>query len=70
MVNNIKDNKISEKDAKKTFKYIKHNKNSEIKSKRLIPGQKELLNLFDDLSDAIFTDKTLESESQEDKNTN
>ena len=26
LVNNIKDNTISEIDAKKTFKYIKHNK--------------------------------------------
>ena len=34
-------------------------KNSEIKYKRLIPGQKELLNLLDDLSDIILTDKTL-----------
>ena len=30
---------------------------SEIKYKRLIPGQKKLLNLFDDLSDIILTDK-------------
>ena len=44
----------------KTFKYINHN--------RLISGQKELLNLFDDLSNIILTDKTLKSESQEDKN--
>ena len=63
MVNNIKDNTISEIDAKKTFKYIKQNKNF----RKLIPGQKELLNLFNDLSDIILTDKTLESESQEDE---
>ena len=31
---------------------------------------KELLNLFNDLLDIILTDKTLESESQEDKNEN
>ena len=29
------------------------------KNERLIPGQKELLNLFDNLLDAILTDKTL-----------
>ena len=44
----------------KTFKYINHN--------RLISGQKELLNLFDDLSNIILTNKTLKSETQEDKN--
>ena len=43
-------------------------KNSEIKHGRIISGQKELLNLFDDLSNIILTDKTLKSESQEDKN--
>ena len=41
-------------------------KNSEIKHKRLIPGQKELLNLFNDLSDIILTDKI--SERQENEN--
>ena len=35
--------------------------NSEIEHKRLIPGQKELLNLFDDLSNIFLTDKTLMS---------
>ena len=41
-----------------------------IKYKKRTPGHKELLNLFNDLLDAILTDKTLESESQEDKNKN
>ena len=61
LVNNIKDNTISETDAKKTFKYIKQNK----KIRRLIPGQKELLNLFNDLSDIILTDETLISSKDE-----
>ena len=43
-------------------------KNSEIKQGRIISGQKELLNLFDDLSNIISANKTLKSESQEDKN--
>ena len=43
-------------------------KNSEIKHRRLIPGQKVLLNLFDNLLNIILTDKTLKSESQEDEN--
>ena len=32
-----------------------------IKYKKRTPGHKKLLNLFDDLSDIILTDKTLES---------
>ena len=65
MVNNIKDNKISEIDAKKRLNTLNKIKNSEIKHKRLIPGQKELLNLFNDLSDIILTDKTLMSSKDE-----
>ena len=61
LVNNIKDNTISEIDAKKRLNTLNIIKNSEIKHKRLIPGQKELLNLFNDLSDIILTDKTLMS---------
>ena len=47
-----------------TFNKIK---NAEIKYKRLIPGQRELLNLFNDLSDIILTDKTLMSSKDEKK---
>ena len=65
LVNNIKDNAISEIDAKKRLNTLKMIKNSEIKYKRLVPGQKELLNLFDDLSDIILTDKTLMSSKDE-----
>ena len=70
MVNNIRNNTISEIDAKKLLNTFKKIKNAEIKDKRLIPGQKKLLNLFDNLFDIILTDKTLESESQENKNEN
>ena len=65
LVNNIKNNTISEIDAKKHLNTLNIIKNSEIKHKRLIPGQKELLNLFDDLSDIILTDKTLMSSKDE-----
>ena len=68
MVNNIKNNKISEIDATKCLNTLNIIKNSEIKHRRLILGQKELLDLFDDLSNIILSDKTLKSESQEDKN--
>ena len=68
MVNNIKNNTISEIDAKKSLNTLNKIKNAEIKYKRLIPKQEELLNLFNDLSYAILTDKTLESKSQKDEN--
>ena len=61
LINNIKDNTISEIDAKKRLNTLNTIKNLEIKHKRLIPGEKELLNLFDDLSDIILTYKTLMS---------
>ena len=67
LVNNIKDNTISEIDAKKRLNTLNIIKNSEIKHKRLIPGQKELLNLFNDLSDIILIDKTLMSSKDENK---
>ena len=71
LVNNIKNNTISEIDAKKDLNKLNEIKNVEtMKYKKRTPGHKELLNLFNDLLDIILTDKTLESESQEDKNKN
>ena len=64
MVNNIKNNTISEIEAKKHLNTLNIIKNSEIKHKQ-ISGQKELLNLFNDLSDIILTDKTLMSSKDE-----
>ena len=46
---------------KKRLNTLNIRKNSEMEHKMLIPGQKELLNLFDNLSDIILTDKTLMS---------
>ena len=69
MVNNIKNNTISETDAKKDLNELNEIKYVEIiKYKKRTPGHKKLLNLFNDLSDIILTDKTLESESQENEN--
>ena len=71
MVNNIRNNTISEISAKKGLNTLNEIKNAEIiKYKKRTPGHKKLLNLFNDLLDIILTDKTLESESQEDKNKN
>ena len=69
MVSNIKNNTISEIDAKKDLNALNEIKNvEEIKYKNRTPKQKGLLILFDDLFNIVLTDKTLESESQENKN--
>ena len=54
LINNIKNNTISEADAKKKINASNEIKKAKIKNKRLINGQKKLLNLFDDLLEAIF----------------
>ena len=67
MVNDIRNNTISKIDAKKDLNTLNKIKNAEIiKYKNHTPKHKELLNLFNDLSDTILTDKTLMS--SKDKN--
>ena len=67
MVNNIRNNTISEISAKKGLNTLNEIKNAEIiKYKKCTPKQKELLNLFNDLLDTILTDKTLKSKIQKD----
>ena len=64
MVNNIRNNTISEIFAKKDWNTLNEIKNADIiKYKKCTPKQKELLNFFNDLLGTILTDKTLESES-------
>ena len=70
LVNNIKNNTISEIDAKKSLNALNKIKNAEIKYKRLITGQKELLKLFNNLSDTILTDKTLMPSKDENEREN
>ena len=60
-VNNIRNNTISERDAKKDLTTLNKIKNAEIEFKILTPKHKDLLNLFNDLLNIILTDKTLES---------
>ena len=68
---NIKNNKISEIFTTKILNTLNEIKNAEIiKLKKRTPRQKELLNLLNNLSDTILTDKTLESKSQEEENEN
>ena len=56
LVNNIKNNTISEAYAKQKLNALNEIKKAEIKGKRFISGQKKLLNLFDELIEAIFDD--------------
>ena len=57
--------------SKKDLNTLNELKNTEItKQRKRTPKQKEILNLFNILSDIILTDKTLESKSQEDTNEN
>ena len=57
MVNNIRNNTISEIHAKKDLNTLNEIKNAEIiKYKRCTSKQKELLNLFNDLLDTILLD--------------
>ena len=68
---NIRNNTISEIDAKKDLNTLDEIKNAKIiKYKKRNSEHKNLLNLFNDFLDIILTDKTLKSESQEDKNKN
>ena len=63
MVNNIKNDAISDIDAKKDLNALNEIAKAEIiKYKKHTPGHKKLLDLFNDLSDIILTDKTLESQ--------
>ena len=68
MVNNIRNNTISEISAKKGLNTLNEIKNAEImKYKRSTSEQKKLLNLFNDLLHTILTDKTLKLKSQKGK---
>ena len=71
LVNNIRNNTISEISAKKGLNTLNEIKNAGIiKYKKRTPKQKELLNLFNDLLDVILTDKTLMSSKDENENEN
>ena len=68
MVNNIRNNTISEIDAKNKLNTLKEINVEIIKYKKRTAGHKKLSNLFNDLSDIILTDKTLKSENQKNEN--
>ena len=54
MINDIKNNIISETGAKQKLNEFNEIKKVDTKNKRLINGQEILLNLFDDLLEAIY----------------
>ena len=58
LINNIKNNTISEADTKKKINKLNEIKNVETKGKRLIDSQKILLKLFDDLVAAILNNNS------------
>ena len=71
MVNNIRNNTISEISAKIGLNKLNEMKNAGIiKYKKHTPKQKELLNLLNDLLDVILTDKTLMSSKNENEKEN
>ena len=71
LVNNIRNNTISEISAKKSLNTLNEIKNAEIiKHKKYTFKQKKLLNLFNDLLDTILTNKTLMSPKDEKENEN
>ena len=71
MVNNIRNNTISEISAKKGLNKLNERKNAGIiKYLKHTPGQKELLSLFNNLLDVILTDKTLMSSKDKNENEN
>ena len=65
LVNNTKNNTISEIDAKQKLNALDEVRNVETKNKRFISSQKILLNLFDDLLKTIF-DNNNDNESVND----
>ena len=66
MINYIKNNTISEALAKQKLNALNEIQKAETKSKRLINGQKILLNLFDDLIEAIFNNNKIANEDNND----
>ena len=68
MINNIKNNTISEGLAKRKVDALNEIKKLETKNKSLINGQKILLSLFHDLVEAIFNNNN--NNRSESKNDN
>ena len=70
LVNNIKNNTISEAHAKQKLNPLNEIKKAEIKGKCLSSGQKKLLNLFDELLEAIFNNNNNNNNNSNNNNNN
>ena len=68
LVDNINKNTISEKLARKNLNASNKLRNAEIKNKRLSSNQKELLKLFDDLSETISNNSNNNNNSNNSNN--
>ena len=66
LISDIKNNAISEALAKQKLNALDEIKKAETKNKRLINGHKILLNLFDDLIEAIFKNNKIQNEDKND----
>ena len=67
LINNIKNNTISESDTKKKTNELNKIKNVEIKGRRLIENQEKLLSLLDDLK-TIFNNNNNSNNNESDSN--
>ena len=67
MINNIKNNTISEANAKKKINELNETKNVETKGKRLIKSQEKLLGFYDNLK-TIFNNNNNNKTVNEDNN--
>ena len=65
LINNIKNNTISEADAKKKTSELNEIKKVETKGKRLIKSQQKLLSLFDDLKRIFSNNKNSNNRERE-----
>ena len=68
MVNDIKNNTISEALAKQKLNALNKIKKAETKNKRFITRQKILLNLFDDLIETIFNNNNNNNNNNKNNN--
>ena len=70
MVDNINKNTISEKLARKNLNALSELKNAEMKNKRLISNQTEILKLFDDLLKTISNNNKNNNNNNNSNNNN
>ena len=70
LINNIKNNTISEADTKKKINELNKIKNVETKGKRLIKNQEKLLSLFDDLKTIFHNNNNSNNKESNSNNKN